>query len=472
MILFHMTLKNYYKQFNNLNSMLFKLNCSNKQHIFRSTKSNSSILIAKQNSKINLASSYLLKKKINYRFISRKFWQKFINQYWQETLFISTNNILSDYYTNKLKSSGLLLYKGNQYKKFLSHFSKDLISGKVQVSFRQNNINLPLVYVNNDKYIKYIWRKGLNWYIYNFFSRYSFIKNYLLKDKSIPLMKKVEINIVPLFAIVNQNNQLIVAESSNKIATYKYLFGPLKNLYEKLVEKQNYVGLLFINPHDALEYKKYSISKYLFLYNSSLNLFISKLSLYYKLLYSSLYNTDFRLIPDLKEVSNMIYKYQYYKNVQLDTSQKYGRTYFQGQPIYRIRPVQVINLHTGYKSELDYFYNFNKNKSSVRCHVIFLNYKTALLAWNKFKKDYPHYKMSSNPPIYVSNLENFLKLKVEKNHIPHIIIPSLETYNLLFSQISLNSSWSIAKILQSWILYVKNLCQRLIWSLISRNPII
>lgn len=475
MIPFHIILKSYYKNFNYLNSVLPKSNSNNKQFILTSTKlkKNASILIAKQSNKINLSSNYLLKKKISYQFISRNFWHKFINQYWQETLFISTNNILSDYYTNKLKSSGLLVYQGNQYKKFLSHFSKDLISGKVKVSSYQNGINLPLVYVNNNKYIKYVWRKGLNWYIYNLLSQYSSIKNYLLKNKSVSLIRQIEVDLLPLFAIVNQNNQLVIAESSNQIATNKYLFSPLKVLYQKLIKKQNYVSLLFINPNDALEYKKYSIYKYLYLQTSSLKLFISKLSLYYKLLYSSLYSTDVRLIPDLKEVSDIIYKYQYHKNIEFDKFQKYGKNYFQGQPIYAIKPIQVTNLSTGKQSKLDYFYNINKNNSFMRYHAIFLNYKSLLLGWDKFKKDYPHYKMPRKPYVYVSSLENFIKSKLdEKDNIRYIMIPSVETYHLLFSKKSLNSSWFATKILQDWVLYIKNLCQRLIWSLISRHPII
>ena len=471
MILFHITLKNYYKYFNNLNRILYKFIYNDKK--FESVKLTKKqfILISKRNKAFDLSFNYTLKKSLNYQFISRSFWDKFINNYWQETLFISTNNVLSDYYTNQLKSSGLLVYKGNQYKKFLSSFSKDLIAGKIQVLLSKNDKQSVLFNMNNNKYIKYTWRKGFNWYIYNLYSKYLFLIKYLLKNRNTIYIKKIQGNVLPLFTIINQNNELITAESSNQIFTYKNLFNPFKNLYEIIIGKKNYVGLLFINPNDALEYKEYSINKYLFFKKNLLRLFISQLSLYYKLIYSSIYNIEFRLVPDLQEVSSIIYKYQYYKNIKFDKFQKYGKNYFQGQPIYIIQPFQCKNLYTGQKNKFNYFYNVGKSSYSLRCYAIFLNYKTALLAWNKFRQDYSHYKIPLMPNIYVSNLENFIKSKAyEKNSTNYVIVPSLDTYNLLLSKSGINENWSVVKVLQDQFLYLKNICQRLIWSLISKYP--
>ena len=471
MILFHITLKNYYKYFNNLNSVLYKFIYNDKKIESVKLTKKKFILISKQKKTADLSFNYALKKKLNYQFISRNFWHKFINNYWQETLFISTNNLLSDYYTNQLKSIGLLVYKGNQYKKFLSSFSKDLITGKIQVSLNKDDIQSDLFYINDNKYIKYTWRKGLNWYIYNLYYNYSLLIKYLLKNRNVTYIKKIQVNILPLFTIINQNNELITAEFSNQIFAYKNSFNPFKNLYEIIIAKKNHVGLLFINPNDALEYKKYSINKYVFFKKNLLKLFISQLSLYYKLIYSSIYNIEFRLVPDLQEVSNIIYKYQYYRNIKFDKFQKYGKTYFQGQPIYIIQPFQSKNLHTGQKNKLNYFYNINKNSNSSHCYAVFLNYKTALLAWNKFRKDYSYYKIPLRPNIYVSNLESFIKSKVyEKSNKDYVIIPSIDTYSLLFSKVGINKKWSIVKILQNQFFGLKNICQRLIWSLISKYP--
>lgn len=474
MILFHINLKNDCKQFKNLNNLFskFSYSCNKNTFILVNLKKKRPIFISKYNNTVLLSSNYLLKDKISYQFISRNFWNEFINKYWQETLFISSNNILSDYYVNQLKSSGLLINKGNYYKKFLLNFSRDLINGKIQVLFYKKKMQISLVKINNNKYIKYVWRKGFNWYIYNLFSKYLLIKNYISRQESNSIVKNIEINTLPLFAVMNQNNQLIIAESPDAIPTQKYLFKSLKIFYNIIASKKNYIGLLFINPNDALEYKNYSMYKYLYQTNNLLNLFISKLNLYYKLLYSSVYNTEFKLIPDLKEISNIIYKYQYYKNISFDKYQKYGKNYFQGQPIYIIKPVTVKNLYTRQKYKLNYFYNVNKNSNSKNYKAVFLNYDTALLAWHKFRKDHFYYKIPIKPYFYVSNLENFIKLKMyKKNNANYIFIPSSETYRFIRPKININQKLSIIKILEKKSLYINNLCKRLIWSLISRYPI-
>nr|YP_009392447.1 hypothetical protein [Caloglossa monosticha]ARW61009.1 hypothetical protein [Caloglossa monosticha] len=472
MILFHSILENYCKYLSDLNDKLFKFNYQ--KHISTSInfKKNKSILISKWNNYIYLSSKYLLKNNLNYQFVSRSFWDKFVNQYWQETLFISVNSIYSDYYINQLKSNGLLVNTGNQNKKFLLNFSKDLINGKVQVSLFKNNIDLYLVNKNNDKYIKYIWRKGVNWYIYNLYSKYLLIKNYLLRKKNTFISKYIEINTLPLFVITNQDNQIIISESSDRIFLHKYFVSLFKNFYDIFTSRKNHVGLLFINPRDALEYKHHSTYKYLSLNSNLLKLFVSQLSLYYKLLYSSIYNTEFRLIPDLEEISNIVYKYQYYNNISFKQSQKYGKDYFQGQPIYIIQPTLVKNVYTKKKFKLDYFYNISKNNNSLHRQAIFLNYRTALIAWKKFRQDYPFYKIPAQPNICVSNLEYFIKSQISQNSdINYIFIPSLETYNFIYSEKNLNSQQSIIKTLQTRVLYINNLCRRLVWSLVSKYPV-
>lgn len=474
MILFYSILGNYREYLHDLSHELFKFKHSYQRHIFTSInfKKHKFILVSKCNSYIYLSSKHLLKNNLSYRFISRNFWDKFVNKYWQETLFISANNIYSDYYINQLKSSGLLIYKGSQQKKFLLNFSKDLMSGKVPVSLNKDKINLHIVHQSGDKYIKYIWRKGINWYMYNLFSKYLYIKNYLFKKRTTSISKYLGTKTLPLFAIINQNNQIIIAESPNQIFLNKYFFVFLKNFYNILISKKRDIGLLFINPNDALEYKYYAAHKYLSLNNNLLKLFISHLSLYYKLLYSLVYNADFRLIPDLQEVSNIIYTYQYYSNVSFNQYQKYGKDYFQGQPIYTIKPTFVKNLHTKKRFKLDYFYYINKNNSSMRSQAIFLNYRTALMAWKKFKQDYPYYKMPEQPNICVSNLEYFVKSQMyQDNHSMYIFVPSLETYNFLSLKKNVDSQRFVTKTLQSKLLYITSICKRIVWSLVSKYPI-
>nr|YP_009332742.1 hypothetical protein [Membranoptera weeksiae]AHZ94754.1 hypothetical protein [Membranoptera weeksiae] len=461
MTLMQAMFENYYQYLNNENTLIF---------------------IAKSNKNLYVSSSKLLNlnKYVESKFISRNFWNKFINQYWQETIFISTTNTLSENYINKLKTNGLSIYKENDYKHFLFSFSKDLINGKIHVSlekdYNREEANIPLVIYKKNKYIKYIWRKGINWHISCLYFKYLSIKNKFLKKIPLIDFTNINVNSLPIFTISNQNNKLIMAESADQILIEKHFLQLIYNWYnvislKNIYLKKLYTGLLFINPEDALEYKDYITYKYLqSSQNNPLKFFIGQFNLYYKLLYSTASSKEFRLIPDLKEVSDFVYKYQYYKNIYCDKQQKYGKNYFQGQPIYIIEPLFIKNINK--QKKIDYFYTFKENNKIINYKAIFLNYETALIAWNKFKAEYSHYKLPKKPCIYVSNLENFIKIYNKTNKNFHFIfVPSPQTYNFIKSQKQFQDKSDLKHMLIDKSLYLKSLCQRFIWSLTSRQPI-
>nr|YP_010155874.1 hypothetical protein K4Y23_pgp190 [Cumathamnion serrulatum]QQY85264.1 hypothetical protein [Cumathamnion serrulatum] len=442
------------------------------------------IFISKPNK--NLYASFSkplnLNQYVESKFISRSLWNEFINRYWQETVFISTTNILSENYINRLKTNGLSIYKDNDYKHFLLNFSKDLINGKIHVSLNENiNIedkSIPLIIHKNNKSIKYIWRKGINWHISCLYFKYLSVKNKYIKKIPLVDFSYLNVNSLPLFTVSNQNNKLIMAESANQILIQRNLFQVLYNWYnifslKKIYLEKLYTGLLFINPKDALEYKDYIAYKYLqFSQNNSLKFFIGQFNLYYKLLYSSARSREFRLVPDLKEISNFVYKYQYYKNIKLDKQQEYGKHHFQGQPIYIIEPLLIKNKNTNKQEQFNYFYPFKSNNKIINYKAIFLNYETALMAWNKLKVEYSSYKLPKKPSIYVSNLENFIKIYNQTNENFHFIfIPSPETYNFIKSQKQFQDKNYLKHMLIDKSLYIKSLCKRFIWSLTSRQPI-
>nr|YP_009295357.1 hypothetical protein BI108_pgp038 [Dasya binghamiae]AOH77369.1 hypothetical protein [Dasya binghamiae] len=438
------------------------------------------ILNAKLYKNLHQSSSKLLHDYIDYKFISRNFWNKFINQYWQETIFISLSNPLSDNYINKLKNKGLLIHKGNDYKNFLIEFSKDLINGKIQVLLNQNNnekINISLFIKNNNTYIKYIWRKGIYWHIYYIYSKYLLMKNNLSNRSFIFDLKNIVSNSLPIFTVTNQYNKLIMAESAEQILLKKDFLQTLDYWYNSVLLnnrslKKIYTGLLFINPEDALEYKEYIAFKYIKSNNINYpKFFIGKLNLYSRLFNCSSCDKEFRLIPDLKEVSDLIYKYQYNKNIIFDKYQKYGKNHFQGQPIYIINSIVVKNINTNAKEKVDYFYSVSKNSKIIKYKAIFLNYKTAIVAWNKFREEYSHYKLPQYPLLYVSNLETFLKTSdTKKNNNNSIFIPSTKTYLFIKKYKQTNKQDDIRNILTNKSISIKSFLERVIWSLTSRQP--
>nr|YP_009391821.1 hypothetical protein [Acrosorium ciliolatum]ARW59965.1 hypothetical protein [Acrosorium ciliolatum] len=470
LILFNTVVENYCKRSNELNFMMLKLNnITDKNFVnIKNYKYHKSILIflSKINNSLYKSTRPLSIKKTKYKFINRNLWQKFINKYWQETIFISKPNLLSDNYINQLKTKGLSIYSNSDYKNFLLEFSKALLSGKVQVCMNNNIINPSLFIYNNNTHFKYIWKKS-----FNLSSNYLVNKQKIIKTRSLLNNRYLKNNILPIFAITNQYNQLVMFESSEKIFLQKNNLSILSNFFNNISSKKIYTGLLFINPEDASEYKQYILSKYSHSTRSSyIQSFIGQLNLYYKLVYSSIYNTEFRLIPDLKEVSELIYKYQYYKNIFFDKNQKYGNNYFQGQPIYLIKSFIATNKNTKNKVVLDYFYNIKKNINHNKYQAVFLNYKTALLAWNQFKEENSYYDLPNKPLLHVSNLENFLK-KHDKNDTNVIFVPSFDTYKFIKNKIKLKQTNNINKIFLQNTSYLKNFMTRAFWSLTSRQPI-
>nr|YP_009398870.1 hypothetical protein [Cliftonaea pectinata]ARW68006.1 hypothetical protein [Cliftonaea pectinata] len=473
---FYTMLKNYYKNSNHL----IKLN-QNKSYLKTSNSVNSdsnnklSLLIV--SSKKNLKNKLFSESfswRINNNLIARNFWQKFINQYLQETVFLSQVNQVSDTYTNKLRTNGLSIYNANEYNNFLLKFSKDLLNGAVVVSSNKNN-NALLLNNHSYKYVQYKWFKlpKINLYLFDV-SKNSYlnsIKHY---------RHKVLYKSLPLFTLINDNKQVILSESPDQLfhdkTFYNLIFKFLSKFsYKKIHSKNMYIGLIFINPKDALEYRDYINSKHIrSTNNNNINLIISDLKFYYQLLSSSVKNTEFRLIPDLREVSDLLYNFRNYKNVFFDSKQKHGKNYFQGQPIYLIQSIIAKNKNTGEEERLSYEYNI-KNSDNIKSYkTIFLNYQTAIDAWSKFREEHSNYSLPIKPKLFISNLELFIKtLDYGNNKQNFIFVPSLQSYEFAKKYIEIKSKDinSITKLIINESLYIRTIFKRVIWSLTSRQPI-
>nr|YP_009395960.1 hypothetical protein [Dasya naccarioides]ARW65146.1 hypothetical protein [Dasya naccarioides] len=488
MPLLHKIFENNYEHANHLSLLNIKIKLQQREqninYNYLVKNKLAFVLKAQSMNLYNNKSGRILNDYISNKFISRNFWIEFINQYWQETIFISPSNTSLEYYINQLKNNGLLVYKGNHYKNFLINFSKDLMNGKIEVLLNENiinkkqNLNFSFDSKNQKIYIKYIWRKGFNWYINHIFSKY-LLNNNAEHEKTFRLnLKNILSNSLPIFTITNQYDQLIMAESTDQIFLKKDFFQLLDYwcnifLLKNSSLKKVYTGLLFINPEDALEYKNYIIYKYKkFNKTSHLKCFIATANLYSKLFYSSINNKEFRLIPDLKEVGDLIYKYQYQSNITFHKDQKYGKNYFQGQPIYIIKPILVKNINTNRKEHVEYLYKIQKKSELISYKAVFLNYKTVLIAWQKFKNDYPHYKLPKKPCLCVSNIENFLKVySADSNSHDFIFIPSSKTYMFIKEYKHVNQYHHLQNSLINTSLYFKSFFEKILWSLTSRQPI-
>nr|ARW64118.1 hypothetical protein [Chondria sp. (in: red algae)] len=401
----------------------------------------------------------------NNEVIIRNFWQKLVNKYWQETIFISSSNSTLQKYTDKLKTSGLSVYGSNDYKNFLMQFSKDLIDRKINLNIKSST-SRDFSYLMNkhDMSIKYKWLKNFNLGIL-------LNKSGNMKLKNFNFVNRFH-NRLPIFILINNNNQIILAESSDLLSNRQRAL----KLYNKftgraLNNKKLYTGLFFINPQDAVEYQNYINDKHKHsTHNLAVKPVATTLNFYYKMLNQSDGFIDFRLVPDLKEVSDLIYTYRHYNNFKFDKNQKYSSVFFQGQPIYIINSLPVSKSIK--QDNLNYSYLVSRQKNNQkRYQVVFLNYATAISAWKNYKKSCNDLHLPMKPNIYVSNLETFVQAdSSDKYKDQMILLPSLETFNFMKNHFHSMKNSNFLELLKTKGLHVRSLCYRTLWSLTTRQP--
>nr|CRF40086.1 Hypothetical protein ycf80 [Laurencia snackeyi] len=424
------------------------------------------ILVSSSKSSVNQLGKKSIDSKRTHGLVNRNFWQKLINKYWQETIFISLPNSMLDNYTNKLRNSGFSIHQGSEYKYFLKEFSKDLLKRNIEVNVNYKGKDISQVIDSNNIHIKYKWLKL-------FYPNLSFLRQSEFKRINNILVNK-DSKSFPLFILINNKKQIVLAESTGFLQNYSMLLKLRRIITKNTVNnKKLYTGLFFTNVDDAKEYLDYVNSKYSkSTRDLTVKLVPTTINLYYQLLRQSSLDVEFRLIPDLKEISELLYRYRKNKNLLFDSNQRYGFNYFQGQPLYLLKP---YNLEVDSKiHHSQYLYAFSKS-NKVKYETIFLNYETALNAWKKYRNKLKNYNLPAKPQLYVLNLETFL---TKSNYInksnKFIFIPSIKTYHFAKKYIisNLDDNKGIFKALRHYSFNFKSLCYRVLWSLTTRQPIV
>nr|YP_009395350.1 hypothetical protein [Polysiphonia infestans]ARW64330.1 hypothetical protein [Polysiphonia infestans] len=426
-------------------------------------------LFAISNQDVENSSELYSSNKFDNKLISRNLWQKLTNKYLQETIFLSYANDFSFNYLNKLKKMGLSVYDSTQHRFFLYKFSKDLIDGKININHKNHN-DLLVNGLENKKnvYVKYTWLKKFNLNRFNF--QYKIPKT--VNHYRFPVIN----NSLPFFVLVNTANEIIMSESVNELSKslnhtrfHKSLNTNFSNLNNN---KNTYACLLFVNYEDAVEYKNDIMYKNRKSTRSlDIEIIPSNMNLYYRLKQSYQDHVDFRVIPDLNEIRYLTNKYSRYRHVSFHNKQKYGYGFFQGQPLYQIKSPD-INYNTKKVLESKDLFFFRDLKKYSNLNTYFLNYTTAMNAWQQLVKENSALKLTKDPQILVSNLEFFIEDKQNTKFSNDLIfLPSLKNY--IFLKQYLQCSFKDPYRSQSWFVnqstYLKTLCHRIFWSLTSKQ---
>lgn len=368
---------------------------------------------------------------------------KFFSNLWAEEAFLSINNKSLDKYNKAIKLTSINK-NHNLQKSLVSTFSKSLSQGLVQSSLVNNYYDFK----NNLFDIQYSWTKILQLYFLNLGN----IAQINLASKDLKhidniLEKRINLKHLPLFVVSNHLGQMIIAEPPIGLNSEKYT-------------KQMYHGFVFTNCQDAQEYMLY-VQRYYSLESNSLRISNFNFLSLNKLIKKFNSKICFKLIPDLKEVSELIKKYRYYRNVSFHKNQKYGKNYFQGQPLYFVK----------YKRK-NLYYSWLQKQDSQQYNLLFTNYANALYICQKLKNQTIYSKIEPlNITVY--NLEQFIQDQLNSKMSDEelfLIVPSSASYLLIkesqkkeINHLIYNTS---SNLLSSIILWSK----RVFWSLTSKKP--
>lgn len=411
--------------------------------------------------------------------INHQIWHK----YWQEFLYISSNypelnnfeDIVSkNYFYHNPQIEEL---ENKRMEESLKYY---LLDGRIKVLYPRfsNTQSLP------DASIKYTWRKSINRIFSLYFHSlyHSKCQCFCLNRVQNHILLALKKQKFPVFIVINGFNQIVINEPEHLINT-KQKFGNqlLKSVYSIFTLSREYSlplreAYIFINPIDAIEYYTYIKSQYpKSAKQLELKLFAGSLDEFYKINRLAIPHTQFRLLPDLKEVGKLVTQYQYKNNVNFDYKQVYGKNYFQGQPIYFIEP--IIYKYIALTMQPCYFPNsLDLNQKEYNC--IFTTYQDAIVAWGKYRRKFPQHTLNKKPTLTVYNMESFLKEnenQVVNNKIIQLnfrFVPSQETYQYIkkLQKNKSDNSSSIINLKKSFSLLVQVWTNRILWGMLRRNP--
>nr|YP_009394306.1 hypothetical protein [Leptosiphonia brodiei]ARW62868.1 hypothetical protein [Leptosiphonia brodiei] len=431
------------------------------------------ILIAKRSQSVQETLESSTSSRSYDKLVSRNIWQKIINRYLQETVFLSFSNNLTIDYINKLKNMGLSVYDSSQNRLFLNSFSRYLISGKINISDKYHNDFLVYSIESKDNvHIKYTWLKFFNFGNINFLK----LTNNIGKKLN-QYLTSFSSNSLPLFVLVNNNYEIIMSESVDELPTFSSGFDFHTMITSRLLQnsnnKRNHTCLLFANYNDALEYKNYiNYKNYKSTSLLDIKIIPSNINIYNKLKQFYTHKVDVRLIPDLEEISSLLNEYSKYENISFNDNQKYGQNFFQGQPLYQIKPFNVKSNDQKVLNSRNIYFLKNSKRYTI-LNTCFLNYYTALNAWQQLIKENSQLQLPSNPQILVSNLESFIQDKQDTIFFKNVtFLPSLENYLFIKKsvQFSIQGQYKLQYWLSNQSIYIKTLFYRIFWSLTSRQP--
>lgn len=383
--------------------------------------------------------------------------QDFWKEWFEQTIIISP--------ANKENNPSVLLH--DRFK-----IAKDCNFNKISCTTLANDSNY-----GEKRSIKYQWKKGINLPLPDHkaqvtsTSQNSFFPN----EKQINIINNLKT--FPVFAIQNGFHEIVLGKSSHdcKKNWRSYMYDTYVDNF--LSRKDVYpvsLGFFFFNPNDALEFENTVFSRYP--YNAKeLEVKTTPVSIHhaYILNRTSLPKIQFKFIPDLEEIVKLLKTYKYEKNIQFHAKQIHGKDFFQGQPIYMVKP-KWLNKKS--RESILQAYNQTFKVKSSESIIVYTSRDSAYKGWQKFLENNPTMKLPTSPPLIVYNFENFIiDCESESSKAPtdFTIITNHDSYmfcDRFNSSHNVNTSVeALYNKLKTNTLFIKIWMKRILWSLTTTH---
>ena len=325
--------------------------------------------------------------------------KNFVEKYLVERVVIST-----------VDNSREITKKYSKSKKaWVKRFKKALINNRVVFDDNQKYINDKSHPVTASWYKTINFPRPRNWKIKK--RDYTFPT-----DKQKQLISQLKHS--PIFVVKNVFDEIVSGE--NRLNFYmgpieklfnwyykKFLWDPSDELNEPVT-----VAFAFSNHKDAQELQSYLLERYP--YSSKevgLSVEAIDLSQFYILSRKAPPMNQIRIIPDVMELGNLLNNFRKKRHVHFHPKQIYGKDFFQGSPLYRLKPIKVAHKAKGRIGTIELNYSPIIDQCLINDTVYyFTSFKDAEESWAKVYKHYKHLgiRIPKTPSIEVYNLESLL----------------------------------------------------------------
>nr|YP_010338186.1 hypothetical protein MW556_pgp036 [Erythrolobus coxiae]UNJ17771.1 hypothetical protein [Erythrolobus coxiae] len=313
-----------------------------------------------------------------------------LERYWEEDIIITKGTKLKALKQRSKKYNAFLkrIKKKKKKRPLKSRIKKALNSGHIEINFDKMSSS-----PKQQELILCKWKKPLN---------------IIINDKLKPMLRKLKLensndskylqfldnlSRTPIFVVKNNFHEIVGAYPNGELK---------KNVLNHLNSRQTSKGFggLFVGYSDALDLKKSLNHRYPYS-SQQIGSEVSAITLKDAyLLNQSGTKLDCYFVADFSEIIALLNRYKYNPNLTFHPNQKYGKNYFEGQPLYRIEPFRV--RQNGKTKKII----FSSSESGQE--LLFTSFETLNKNWQNFRKKNADVIMNKRPKVIVYNLECFL----------------------------------------------------------------